>query len=124
MSYLPRLNWQIYCEVFRQAHRYRLRHFSAESVRHRRDLSWTVRLPTGVDSIGYFILRDLSCGAPPRYYVSAPLRYGRLAQWLEHSLHTRGVGGSNPSLPTISQPQVFKALGVVFWYSASLNNMS
>ena len=22
--------------------------------------------------------------------------FGRLAQWLEHSLHTRGVTGSNP----------------------------
>ena len=26
--------------------------------------------------------------------------FGRLAQWLEHSLHTRGVTGSNPVSPT------------------------
>ena len=26
---------------------------------------------------------------------------GRLAQWLEHLLHTQGVRGSNPLLPTI-----------------------
>jgi hypothetical protein len=28
---------------------------------------------------------------------------GRLAQWLEHAVHIRGVTGSNPVSPTISR---------------------
>src|SRR5689334_7434784 len=37
-------------------------------------------------------------GGPASAYDSAP--QGRLAQWLEHAVHIRGVTGSNPVSPT------------------------
>src|SRR4051794_21032471 len=43
--------------------------------------------------------------AQPRYLPSRRCdagRPGRLAQWLEHAVHIRGVTGSNPVSPTIS----------------------
>ena len=39
---------------------------------------------------------------------------GRLAQWLEHLLHTQGVGGSSPSAPTISCKDLRPGVGGFF----------
>ena len=44
-----------------------------------------------------------------------PPKPGRLAQWLEHSLHTRGVTGSNPVLPTRLHTQDPEGLGCAFF---------
>ena len=38
---------------------------------------------------------------------------GRLAQWLEHAVHIRGVTGSNPVSPTNSNPLIGGHRGVL-----------
>ena len=39
---------------------------------------------------------------------------GRLAQWLEHTVHIRGVTGSNPVSPTIVRPNSWQGLRALF----------
>jgi hypothetical protein len=60
-----------------------------------------------------------ACGYDPRA-VGRPERRrppGRLAQWLEHAVHIRGVTGSNPVSPTIVNPNRMQGLRALFLFS-------